>query len=449
MMEEFIRKVTEQIRCVRARDGVAKELTDHIEDQAAAYEIAGDVHEEAVRKAVLEMGDPVKVGVEMDRIHKPQVDRRLIAMTLVFSVVGFFIIYGTDSFVQHPDYMLRRSVSLLLSFGVMAGMYFLDYSFIGRYAYGVCVIMTVVMLIFRGYIAASSGGLYVPFMPAYLYLPVYAAMLYRLRGIGYRAVAWGMALLAGIMISLYLMAVTLPGLANIYIICTTLLLIAVWKGWFDVDRKIATAVIIGVLVLLPAAFVMMRVVSGAEADSFRMARLQAWLHPERDAGGMGYYYLWLRQEWSAVRLIGAAPDSMFANEDLVWPGDADTCCLLRITCQYGILVGLAVVLAFAAVIVRAYHIVRRQKNQLGFMLAAACFMIFVVNCLEGILISTGYYPATGGIQLPFVSYGQGTAITYAALTGLLLSLYRNERIITDNAVVRRPAWRLSIRLEKR
>lgn len=449
MMEEFIKSVTEQIRCVRARNGVAKELADHITDQAAAYEEAGEAHEEAVKKAVLEMGDPVVVGVEMDRIHKPQVDRRLMAMTLVFSIVGFFLIFDMESMAQQPDFILRRGVELLVFFAVMAGMYFLDYSFIGRYAYGICIVMTIVMLIARVYIVMASGGISVPFMPVYLYLPVYAAMLYRLRGKGYRAVAWGMALLAGIIISSHMMAVTLPVLANVYMICTVLLLIAVWKGWFAVDRKIATAVIIGVLVLLPAAFVIMRVAAGQEADSFRMARLQAWLHPERDAAGMGYVYLWIRQEWRAVRLIGAAPGSMFADEELVWTSGTDSCRLLYIVCRYGVLAGLAVILAFAAVIVRAYHIVRQQKNQLGFMTGAACFMMILFNCLEGILLNTGYYPVTGGIQYPFVSYGAGTSITYAALIGLLLSLYRNERIITDETVTRRPAWRLSIRLEKR
>lgn len=89
MMEEFIRNVTEQMRCVRAREGVARELSDHIEDQAAAYEEAGVSPEEAVRKAVEEMGDPVTVGVELDRIHRPQADWRMIVMALVFSVAGF------------------------------------------------------------------------------------------------------------------------------------------------------------------------------------------------------------------------------------------------------------------------------------------------------------------------------------------------------------------------
>lgn len=72
--ESYIRDVVEQIRCVRARDGIAKELSDHIEDQTAAYVEKGVTHEEAVRRAVQEMGDPVEVGVELDRIHRPQTD---------------------------------------------------------------------------------------------------------------------------------------------------------------------------------------------------------------------------------------------------------------------------------------------------------------------------------------------------------------------------------------
>lgn len=48
--EAFIRNVTEQIRCVRARDGIARELSDHITDQAAAYEAKGEPHEEAVNR---------------------------------------------------------------------------------------------------------------------------------------------------------------------------------------------------------------------------------------------------------------------------------------------------------------------------------------------------------------------------------------------------------------
>ena len=104
--------------------------------------------------------------------------------------------------------------------------------------------------------------------------------------------------------------------------------------------------------------------------------------------------------------------------------------------------------AFAALIIHVFGIVKRQKNQLGFMIAAGCFMVVLDNCVEGILINSGYYPVTS-LQLPFLSFGVGSTITYAILIGLLLSIYRNEKIITDYTVTGTPSWRLSVRWEKK
>lgn len=70
--KKYIQTVTEQIRCKRALPLVTKELEGHIEDQKSDYMKAGMNAEEAEEAAVLEMGDPVEVGVEMDRIHRPK-----------------------------------------------------------------------------------------------------------------------------------------------------------------------------------------------------------------------------------------------------------------------------------------------------------------------------------------------------------------------------------------
>lgn len=131
-MEEFIRNITEQIRCVRAREAVAKELSDHILDQAAAYEEKGEEHETALGLAIREMGDPVAIGVELDRIHRPQTDVKMIVMVLLFSIGGMLIQYmaggyelsgGTNDASIYLSHLGRQGLILFLSFGVMMGMY--------------------------------------------------------------------------------------------------------------------------------------------------------------------------------------------------------------------------------------------------------------------------------------------------------------------------------------
>lgn len=435
-MEEYIRSVTEQIRCVKAREGVARELSDHIEDQAAAYEAAGDAHEAAVGRAVREMGDPVEVGVELDRIHRPQIDFKLIGMTFAFSIAGFFVLCELNGLTEYPEYFLRQCVALALSFGVLAGMYFLDYSFIGRYAYGIGAFLTAAICVDAAS-AGKSGAVSAAFTMAYLYVPVYAGILYRLRGGGHGAVVWGVVAQMIIAALSYGFS-TLYTALNVYLICTVLLLMAVWKSWFKVHKKAVTAVLLSGLLLLPAALLMVAVLCGS-GYGFRAQRLSAWLNPQRYADGAGYVYLFIRDGLSSAKWIGAADRDPFAGDVLIGkpiPFLTEPFVLFQIVCSYGMLAGLAVVSALSAVVIRAWRIVRRQKNQLGFMVSAACFMALLVNCLEGVLINTGFFPVSS-MQFPFVSYGACTSITYAALIGLLLSVYRNEKILTERPVERR------------
>lgn len=442
--EAFIRNVTEQIRCVRARDGIARELSDHITDQAAAYEAKGEPHEEAVNRAVQEMGDPVEVGVELDRIHRPQIDRRLIGMAFLFHIAGFFLIWLLGDFSRHPEYIARQVIVLCLSFGVMAGMYFLDYSFIARYAYGISVIVTIALLIANRF--SVQEGRVSGMMLSYLYVPAFVGILYRLKNRGWGALVWAIGIQVLMAGSACVFSATLFSVANIYLMCTVLLIIAAIKGWFSVNKKTAVVALLGVLIILPAALIVMKAAS--IGYGYRTQRLLAWLHPEQYAKEAGYIYLWLRQEWGMARLIGAADNSQLMGDSLIGgPFFSEPFILLQLVCNYGILAGAALVAAFAAVVARALQIVKRQKNQLGFMLSVASFMVILMNCLEGVLINTGYFPVSS-MQFPFVTYSACTGMTYAVLIGLLLSIYRNERILTDETL-QRPAWRLTVKWERR
>ena len=51
-MDEFIRALLEQVRCKKARAGIAREITDHIKDATAALEQEGMTHEQALAAAL-------------------------------------------------------------------------------------------------------------------------------------------------------------------------------------------------------------------------------------------------------------------------------------------------------------------------------------------------------------------------------------------------------------
>ena len=93
-MHEYLEILKAQIRYVKVRDSVAKEVEDHIKDQAMAYRQSGMTESEATAEAVRQMGDPVAAGVELDRIHRPAMDWKLVAFVAVLSIIGLLVQYA-------------------------------------------------------------------------------------------------------------------------------------------------------------------------------------------------------------------------------------------------------------------------------------------------------------------------------------------------------------------
>ena len=95
--EEYLRCVTDQIRCKKACPGIEKELEDHITDQAEMYLKKGMTEEQALKKAIAEMGDPVQVGVELDRIHRPQMSWGLVLLAGILGIISIVLQYSTEA----------------------------------------------------------------------------------------------------------------------------------------------------------------------------------------------------------------------------------------------------------------------------------------------------------------------------------------------------------------
>ena len=90
-IQEYLDQVKGQIRNKKARELTANELQAHIEDQAAAYENSGCSPEEAALMAVKEMGDPVQVGMELDRLHRPQFPTGMVCFIMLISLISIMV----------------------------------------------------------------------------------------------------------------------------------------------------------------------------------------------------------------------------------------------------------------------------------------------------------------------------------------------------------------------
>ena len=449
-MEEFIRILTEQIRCVKARAGVARELRDHMEDQAACYEEKGMNREAAEAEAVKQMGDPVEIGTQLDHIHRPQMDKKLLVMFLLFSMGGFFIQYATGVLDATPTLLMKQAIYMGMGFLIMLGIYFLDYSFIGKYAKWLYALLIIFALVYEATSAPLNGMFRRLIMPMYLFVPVYAGILYRHRREGYLGI--GKCILymfLPVLLSLQLIS-SLPTACNLFLIFLCMLLTAIYKSWFQVQKK-ATMVTL-LLTGLGLPFIMVLFGYFFLFAEYQRNRIQAFLGMIDDENGSGYIYQLIRSMTGNSRWIGNGMTRealLGTSENFVsmYNGDSSFI-LLRLVAEYGILFGIIAIVALILIILHSFHISFHQKNQLGLMIGTGCGLVLLILSLEGIGVNFGLLPATGVI-MPFLTYGGNATLVYDLIFGLLFSVFRYQNVLCDTeASKRQRKYRLRIKLEK-
>ena len=441
--EEYLKTLTEHIRCKMAREAVRDELLCHIEDQKAAFISEGMEQDEAEEAAVLEMGDPVETGNEMDRIHRPKMAWGMIALIAVLSIAGYVVQKLIEAkVVEAGGYNWLGSKNLLfLAAGlvIMIGVCFLDYTRIGKYAREIMIAVDVLVCVGITFFALMLNGaanfIWVPVIGPItieyillLTVPLYAGVLYAYRGQWYRAVVKGVLW----MIPPVWLAFRIPRLTTAVTLALSfvfMLVIAVWRNWFRISRKKTFAGIFAGTVIAPAMVGAYYWFFGA---SYQQERLRMILTRDPNESGAGYTVGIIRQLLGDSRIAGAGNLSLEASQVPVFQDFV----LSGVIAYYGILAAVVFVGLLLFLLVRFLKISLGQRNQLGMLMGAGCSVLFLVEAAFYLLTNLGVIYV--GTFCPFLSYGgTGTMVTYILL-GLLLSIYRYQ----NTAPERRPVPRI-------
>ncbi len=438
--EEFIQLLADQIRCKRAREDVIREMEAHISDQAEAYEAEGMEPEEALAEAVEQMGDPVAVGVELDRIHRPRMDWKMTAMAVLLSLGGLAVQCATGNIAVGSASFGRECLFMGIGFCLMLGICFLDYSLIGKYAKPLFILYAAGVFFYMTQFSYTVNGMHRgAILPMYLFVPLYGGILYQYRKTGYAGLIKSVGFLllpAGLAWS------GIPSLSTaiqLFLICGGMHLLAAAKGWFSVKRKQTVLALIFVGVILPLA--------GAAAGfafwlaDFQKMRILAFLNREAYADGAGYYYQQVADVLRRVDWIGGAVN---AREIAARTAGGEVSLFLLVA-FYGSLAGFLAVFAIAAMVIHAFLVSMKQRNQLGLMIGMGCTLVLGVQTVIGTAVNFGWLPLTT-VTIPFLTAGGTASIVYSILIGLLLSVSRNRDVLSDRLY--RPRWRLRMERTK-
>lgn len=448
-MREYLDTLSSQIRCKKARPMIIEEIENHIEDQAAAYKAEGMEEKKALEKAVLEMGDPVEAGVALDRVHRPKMQWGLVILVVLLSLIGLLvqivIFKGscagseTDIIDKRNSYILNAVINMLVSFGIMAAICAVDYTFLAKHPialwWGSCLLLMGYYFIYGYRMLMRNAFAYYMIT---LIIPVFAAIVFRYRGKKLIGMLKCLGVFAVMALILYMNHASISGIMEMTAVVLFILTVAIIKGWFG-SRKVGKLALIWVPALgIPA------VLAGVAFHTNENLRILAEYQAERIRAMFGqteptYQVMAVREELDKI--------TMFGTKELpltVLPSIQNDYIVTSMFTYFGAVFTVLVLCISAYFVWKVFHISFRQKNQLGFMISISCGGLLLIKGMNYLISNLGLYSIFSQMSMPFLSYGLGNAMVNGVLVGLLLSVYRNTNIVSEKNIKPRYIFRFPI-----
>ena len=458
--KEYIKILTDQIRCKIARPAVAREIGDHIEDQTRAFVSEGMNQAEAEAAAVKEMGNPVETGVELDRIHRPKMPWLMIGLIVILSGASCAFQFllnqeavtaGVGSFYDSR----RQIIFTVLGLLVMIGVCFADYTRIAARARELLSGLILIIVLGRMSMGltlngaerwiALPGGLSVDvLLLLMLTVPLYGAVLYGYRGKGWSAIWKGVLwMVPGCWLATQCSSVWMAFVLSLtYLV---MLGLAAYHGWYRLPGKAVFAGICIAAVALPVAAAVLIWLFGAD---YQKMRLLFYISPLTGNSGepqdmISYAMVYVRGILENSRFVGAADAMASGVSGMPELSDFMLC---SVAGYYGILAAVILAGVLLFLLLRFLQISIRQRNQLGMMMGTGCAVVFLIEAGFYFLNNLGIIYL--GNYCPFFSYGgTGTIVTYI-LMGILLRICRYQNVAPERKTagplfgIRRPAERM-------
>lgn len=438
-ISRFLDDVCEQIKYKNTHEHVSEELQCHISELTDKYIENGMDENEAVKKAVKQMGDPVDIGKKLDKIHRPKTEWSIISLIGVIILIGgvaLFSIANEGFLMMGLHQLIRYAIYILLGIGICVFFYFFDYTKLEKYSLHIFI-----------------GGI--------VFLFVSTKFGLKLNGVSYIKIGTFSFAVAPIVLPLFF--ISFSGLANkwvtgnirhIFKLFGLAAIAAILSYFIQPSFSIFTLLIAGFLVIITIAIMgktfkgnrkkFLLSIYGFLTTSFLLvlmnviwkkpyikARLLTFLNPGLDPDGAGYINVVLAKLLSTAKLLGKN-DNLYLNfegaKTLALPEASTDFIFTYIISAFGWLAGIIIVLIITSVVVRMFLATRRINHQYGRCLAGSIITTFTIQALANILMNLGLFPITG-FSLPLVSYGGTNFIMNMVLIGLLLGIYRRKDLV--------------------
>ncbi|PGP43948.1 cell division protein FtsW [Bacillus thuringiensis] len=404
--ERFLKEVTNHIKSKEAKDLVAMELDFHLKQAKNMWMDKGLSEEVAEDKAVEQMGSPVKLGEELNKLYKPKVDWFLIGLLVAAMGLGFLpiITFG------HADLFMNKVIFVILGVVTAMGMMLLDYRRLEKLGWLFYTIGVLILLMIKcfptdyviGEAIIKIGPIKIDCLMTMPFFFLAWASFFNNSRLKF------MHILILYVFSLYLFSTTsilLP--IFIYI---TMVFVMLW--WSKLGKN--TAWLITILPILP--FIVRDLFSWSAVKEYRIARILGFINPAHDQWDLRLQEAMSSAGWFGT--YGNIKSIRAAHTDFVFAS---------LTYYYGYVLALVLVVILSLFAVRIMNIAYKINDGYGKLLLVGGVTLFVIHFICNVGMTLGILPRVS-ISLPFISYGLIPTLFHAFIMGIVLSVYRRKDI---------------------
>ena len=436
----FLNKVCQEIKYEPAKKAISEELELHIEEIKEDYINSGMKEKEAEEKAVHQMGIAEDIGKQLNKIHRPQLDWKLLILIAILMGFSLFI-----SILKQPTgndaYIVSSIIYMLIGIAISIGIYFFDYRRLKKCSFAIYLLATLIMFLAitglgwykNGVPCMSIGGF--SFFPGTISVTLYIiafigfivdynkdnAIKFKIQDEKFSINKDLIKIVGFTLLSLIIMQ-SISTWTNTIILSFVYLVITTIKIFTNKENRIKNLLLLyGIIGILTVILMV-----GLGINPFRNMRILASFNPEIDPEGSGYIGMLQKNVLQNAKLIGEADTDIITSNKYILTGDSNYT-FIYLLGKTGIIPAVILVLAIILTSVKLIINAKNIKEQYGKFLIVGLSSLYIFQSLASVLMNINMGIQTS-IDIPFVSYGGFYFLVCIFSMALMFSVYRRKDI---------------------
>jgi cell cycle protein len=453
-INEFLNLVCEQIKYKPIRNTIAEELKDHIEDKKEELIEMGQNEEEAEKNAVEQMGDAEIIGKELNKVHRPRLDWKLLIILVVLLIFGFVISYiitenehtemmqymkeGVSEYIT-TNYMIKYVCFVGLGFAVGVIIYFCDYERIKNKPLILYIIATVVIILAFLFGISVNGINFLRIGNYSIRSNTIAIPLYILAFIGFlenineenkltklfkeKNIKINANVLKLVVLSLIslLMLSLIPSSSSVIVLAITYLILATKKVVSESENKRKHLLMLwGIPIIVGTVVVLFEVL----ANPYVLDKFISVYNPEEYKETEGWRALNRKEIIESAQKFGEAGNMSDAIYLFDGFGNNE---IISILAHFGWIPTVTLIIAVLAFSIKLVINSFKIKEKYGSLIILGIGCMFILQSVFNILMNFNLI-FDASFNLPFVTYDCGELVVNMMCLALIFAVYRKKDV---------------------